>query len=158
MSEIKIISGGQAGVDRAALDAALELGLPVGGWCLRGRLCEDGALPERYPLSETRSTEFHVRTQRNVETSSATLILTRGTPTGGTRYAVEMASTMRRPVLVLDLTRPDGDPAELIAAWLLDVNPRVLNVSGPREAGAPGISAEAHRVIAEALRIAGFAS
>ncbi len=149
---LKVISGGQAGVDRAALDAAMELGLPVGGWCLRGRLCEDGMVPDRYPLWETRSSEFHVRTQRNVESSTATLILTRGTPTGGTRYAVEIATSMRRPLLVLDLTRPDRDPVEQVVEWLEEVQPRVLNVSGPRESGAPGIAMEARRVLEDALR------
>jgi hypothetical protein len=157
-ASLKIISGGQVGVDRAALDAAIELGLPVGGWCLRGRLCEDGTVPEQYPLWETRSSELHVRTQRNVESSTATLVMTRGTPTGGTRYAVEIASSMRRPLLVLDLTRPDGDPVELVVSWLRDVQPRVLNVCGPREAGAPGIASESRRILADALRIAGYAS
>jgi hypothetical protein len=156
-SELKIISGGQTGVDRAALDVAMELGLPVGGWCPRGRLSEDGAIPEQYPLTETRSPEFHVRTQRNVEASSATLVLTRGAPTGGTRFTVEVAQSMRRPVLVVDLMRPGDDPIQLVSRWLAEIQPRVLNVAGPRESGAPGIAAETWRILRESLYRAGFA-
>ena len=140
---LKVISGGQSGVDRAALDVALSLGLPAGGWCPSGRKSEDGVIPEHYPLAETRSAEFHVRTQRNVETSSATLVLTRGTPTGGTRFAIEFARNLRRPVLVVDLSDRTRDPIELIVRWLAETNPRVLNVAGPRESTTPGIYDEA---------------
>jgi hypothetical protein len=156
-SSLKLISGGQSGVDRAALDVALSLGLPAGGWCPSGRRSEDGLIPEHYPLQETRSAEFHVRTQRNVETSSATLVLTRGTPTGGTRFAIEFCRTLRRPVLVVDLFDRAQDPAEKIVRFLAEVEPRVLNVCGPRESFAPGIGAEAQRVLSRALTTAGYA-
>lgn len=82
-SLLKIISGGQTGVDRAALDVALELGLPCGGWCPRGRRAEDGVIAERYPLTETRSARYAVRTVRNVRAADGTLVLTRGQPSGG---------------------------------------------------------------------------
>jgi len=144
-------------VDRAALDVAMTLGLPVGGWCPRGRRADDGTIPEKYPLVETRSADLHVRTQRNVETSSASLVFTRGAPTGGTRFTVEVATSMRRPLLVVDLTDRSIDPVEKITDWLLDVEPRVLNVAGPRESGAPGIGAETSAILAEALRNAGLA-
>ncbi|MCC7381712.1 MAG: putative molybdenum carrier protein [Deltaproteobacteria bacterium] len=153
---LKIISGGQTGVDRAALDVALALGLQAGGWCPKDRRCEDGTIPEHYPLTETRSPEFHVRTQRNVEASSATLVLTRGAPTGGTRYAVEVAQSMRRPTLVVDLLRSSADHIEMVAKWLAEIQPRVLNVAGPRESGAPGIARETWRILTEALRQAGY--
>lgn len=153
---IKVISGGQTGVDRAALDVAMTFGLPAGGWCPRGRAAEDGVIPPKYPLTETRSPELHVRTQRNVETSSATLVLTRGSPTGGTRYTVEVACSMRRPILVVDLGDPSVDASSAVADWLRDVKPRVLNVAGPRESGAPGISEQASRVLAQALKRAGI--
>ena len=80
----KIVSGGQTGVDRAALDVALELGIPCGGWCPRGRRAEDGALSARYPLMETPSDDYVQRTTWNIRDSDGTLILTRGEPTGGT--------------------------------------------------------------------------
>ena len=72
----KIISGGQTGVDRAALDLALEFGIPCGGWCPRGRRAEDGPINTRYPLTETSSTDYGVKTKRNVKESDGTLILT----------------------------------------------------------------------------------
>ena len=150
-TSLKVISGGQSGVDRAALDVALSLGLPAGGWCPQGRKSEDGLIPDHYPLHETRSAEFHVRTQRNVETSSATLVLTRGTPTGGTRFAIEFARNLRRPVLVVDLIDRTRDPVESIVGWLAETAPRVLNVAGPRESFAPGIGVEASRVLTAAL-------
>src|SRR5687767_11266307 len=134
---MKIISGGQTGVDRAALDVGLELGLDIGGWCPRGRWAEDGLIPERYPLMETRSPEVHVRTQRNVECSSATLVLTRGSPMGGTRLTVELAQSMRRPLLIVDLSDTRTDGGRTIAEWLRRVEPQILNVAGPRESGAP---------------------
>ncbi|MFO0722336.1 MAG: putative molybdenum carrier protein [Myxococcota bacterium] len=152
---MKIISGGQTGVDRAALDVAMGLGLAAGGWCPAGRRSEDGVIPDHYPLVETRSSEFHVRTQRNVETSSATLVFTRGAPTGGTRYTVEVAQSMRRPCLVIDVSRRGGDHVSTVADWLRLVGPRVLNVAGPRESGAPGIGAETTRILTEALVRAG---
>ena len=71
----KIVSGGQSGVDRAALDFALENKIPCGGWCPKGRLAEDGRIHHRYPLRETSSTDYRVRTQANVEDSDGTLIL-----------------------------------------------------------------------------------
>ena len=80
----RIVSGGQTGVDRAALDAALELGIAHGGWCPRGRLAEDGPIADRYGLRETASSDYAVRTEQNVVDSDATLILHRGPLTGGT--------------------------------------------------------------------------
>ena len=150
-SAIKIISGGQTGVDRAALDVALDLGIPVGGWCPRGRWAEDGPIPERYPLVETRSRDVNVRTQRNVECSTATLVLTRGSPMGGTRFTVEFAQTLRRPLLVVDLSQGSGDPVDQIAQWIEQVRPAVLNIAGPRESGAPGISEQAAQVLSAVL-------
>lgn len=148
---IKIISGGQTGVDRAALDVALNMGIPVGGWCPRGRWAEDGPIPERYPLVETRSRDVNVRTQRNVECSTATLVLTRGSPMGGTRFTVEFAQTLRRPLLVVDLSQDGSDPVDQIAHWIEEVRPAVLNVAGPRESGAPGISQQAAQVLSAVL-------
>jgi hypothetical protein len=147
----KVVSGGQTGVDRAALDVALELEIEIGGWCPRGRWAEDGPIPDRYPLFETRSPDVHVRTQRNVETSSATLVLSRGAPMGGTRYTVDIANTMRRPLLVVDLNDSSRDHATEIATWLDTVRPGVLNVAGPRETGAPGVTEQAKWLLTKAF-------
>jgi hypothetical protein len=137
----RVVSGGQTGVDRAALDAAAELGVESGGWCPRGRRAEDGAIPAAYPLEETPSAAYPERTSWNVRDSDATLILTRGRPRGGTALTVSLARRAGKPVLVVDLGRsPD---AEEVRAWLRGNRVGVLNVAGPRESEAPGIHDEA---------------
>lgn len=142
---IKIVSGGQTGVDRAALDVALELGLACGGWCPRGRCAEDGAIIPRYALRETPSEEYAQRTEWNVRDSDGTLLLTRGVPTGGTALTLEYARQLDRPYLIVDLEQPPDVPA--IRAWLRASSIRVLNVAGPRESKQPGIHAQAARLL-----------
>jgi len=137
----KVVSGGQTGVDRAALDVALELGLPRGGWCPRGRHAEDGPLDARYPLIETPSDDYAQRTAWNVRDSDATLILTRGAPSGGTALTLEVAERLGRPVRAVDLETSSEPRA--VAAWVEQAAVRVLNVAGPRESGMPGIYADA---------------
>jgi len=137
----KVVSGGQTGVDRAALDVALELGMPCGGWCPRGRLAEDGPLDRRYPLSETPATDNAVRTEWNVRDSDATLILDRGPLEGGTRLTGRIAERLRRPSRVVDLDTATG--IEGIAVWIEAQGIEVLNLAGPRESGRPGIQADA---------------
>ena len=90
----RIVSGGQTGVDRAALDVGLAWGLPIGGWCPRGRTAEDGPIPARYPLRETESAKYDVRTRRNVRDSDGTLILTARRPRG--RYGVDCCTPPRK--------------------------------------------------------------
>ena len=101
---MKIISGGQTGVDRGALDAAIALDIPHGGSCPKGRLAEDGRIPDRYLLTETDSREYFVRTERNILDSDATLILCHGHISGGTEFTLRMAEQHGRPVKVVDLT------------------------------------------------------
>src|SRR5262245_708888 len=133
----KIVSGGQTGVDRAALDVALELGLPCGGWCPRGRRAEDGPLDACYPLSETPWHGYPQRTEWNVRDSDGTLVLTRGAADRGTALTVELAGRYGRPCLVLDLGE-QPDP-ETVRTWAEGHGVRVLNVAGPRERSCPGI-------------------
>lgn len=137
----KIVSGGQTGVDRAALDVAIELGIPHGGWCPRGRLAEDGPIDDRYRLRETASPEYTVRTQRNVLHSDATLILCRGRPSGGTELTRRVAKEHSKPCLVVDL----GIAVDLttVRDWIKEQRVRVLNVAGPRESQNPGIGQQA---------------
>jgi hypothetical protein len=137
----RIVSGGQTGVDRAALDVALQIGIPCGGWCPRGRRAEDGAIPDSYPLRETPSTAYPQRTEWNVRDSDGTLILTRGRLTGGTALTVRLARRAGRPVLVVKLGRRP-EPGE-VAAWIGRQGIATLNVAGPREGDNPGIAAEA---------------
>jgi hypothetical protein len=133
----KIVSGGQTGVDRAALDAAIELGIAHGGWCPSGRRAEDGAIPARYRLEETGSTDYATRTERNVVDSDATLILYRGRLSGGTELTRQLARQHGKPCLVVDLERPPS--TQEVRSWLADERPKVLNVAGPRESQNPGI-------------------
>lgn len=147
---VRVVSGGQTGVDRAALDVAITLGLPIGGWCPLGPRAEDGSLPERYPLRETPSVDDAERTAWNVRDSDATLILHRGSMTGGTRLTAELARRLGKPLLARDLLAPIDVPA--IADWLVANHVRVLNCAGPRESGAPGIGEESQRIFGEVFR------
>ena len=139
----RLVSGGQTGVDRAALDAAIELGIPCGGWCPHGRKAEDGTIPDRYPLIETWSSDYSQRTCWNVRDSDATLILAWGELTGGTRLTADECRKVGKPYVVVDLTG-DVDIAE--AAWTARdciaenvAGDGTLNVAGPRESEAPGV-------------------
>jgi hypothetical protein len=140
-TSIKIISGGQTGVDRAALDIAFELGLPCGGWCPKGRAAEDGVIPPHYPLIETTSDRYALRTEWNVRDSDGTLIVTRGQPTGGTAFTVDVTERLKKPCLIADLD--DQSAPDTVATWLAGNQIRVLNVAGPRESTCPGIHAQA---------------
>jgi hypothetical protein len=147
----RIISGGQTGVDRAALDVAMEMGIECGGWCPAGRHADDGRIPERYPLKETADMDHTVRTENNVRDSDGTLTLYRGSLQGGTAYAVAMARHFRRPVLAVNLDEPPD--VHDIADWIDDNNIRVLHIAGQRESSSPGIYEAARRLIREILKI-----
>jgi hypothetical protein len=146
---VKIVSGGQTGVDRAALDVALQLGLDCGGWCPKGRRAEDGHIGAHYPLRETPSTDYAQRTEWNVRDSDATLVLTRGSPTEGTALTIQIAARLRKSCLIVDLARePDVRQA---AEWLLLYQIRTFNVAGPRESKCPGIYAQAGEYLARLI-------
>lgn len=138
---LHVRSGGQTGVDRAALDAARAAGLPTRGWCPAGRWAEDGPIPTRYPLRETPTADPAERTRRNVHDADATLVLARGPLAGGTALTAATARALGRPLLVVDLDRAP-DP-EAVRRWLRAHGVRDLNVAGPRESEAPGIYAAA---------------
>ena len=149
----RIVSGGQTGVDRAALDVALELGIEIGGWLPRGRRAEDGRVPDRYRgLVETDSEAYACRTEWNVRDSDATVILVLGVLSGGSKLTAEFASSLGKPLLTLDLERCTEDEAGArLRDWLSEKQTRVLNVAGPRASGAPEIGAAAVRVLRAAL-------
>lgn len=149
MSVRRIVSGGQTGVDRGALDAAIELGLEHGGWCPRGRRAEDGPIPDRYRLQENDSTHYAARTERNVLESDATLILTAGKLSGGTRLTRDLARRHAKPCLVV---RIDQELLfSLVYDWLAEHQVEVLNVAGPRESQTPGIQAQAREFLLRLL-------
>lgn len=151
----RLISGGQTGVDRLALDTARSLGIAVGGWCPKGRRAEDGTIPPDYELREAQSELYQERTRLNVRDSDATLILCRGAPQGGTLLTLDLARGLKRPCLLLDLLQ--AADADLIAAgrtWLWNLQPVTLNVAGPR-AGELGVEAERVKLILAACLTAG---
>ena len=115
---LTIISGGQTGVDRAALDAALGGGIPIEGWCPRGRIAEDGVLPERYSLKETPSAKYPERTEWNVRDSEGTLLLPYGRLLGGTGLTAKLAKKHGKPTLRIDIAvLPSMTRARLKSIW-----------------------------------------
>lgn len=146
----KIVSGGQTGVDRGALDAAIFLGLAHGGWCPLGRLAEDGCVPQHYQLRETESAKYPVRTERNVVDSDGTLILFDQELQGGTSLTLRLAEQHAKPVLSVDLAEPRPD-AEIIG-WLKDHDIAVLNVAGPRESSKLGVADAAREFLVSLFR------
>jgi hypothetical protein len=138
---LRIVSGGQTGVDRAALDVALELGLPCGGWCPAGRCAEDGIIPARYPLRETPSPDPAQRTEWNVRDSDATLLLAGTGPSAGTELTRALARRLHRPLYTFHAESPHD--AGAFRRWLQVYRVRTLNVAGPRESESPGIYAAA---------------
>lgn len=136
----KIVSGGQTGVDRAALDVAIKLGIPHGGWAPKGRLAEDGPIPESYQMRETSTAVYSERTEKNVIDSDGTLIISRGDLTGGSETTREMAIQHERPWLHIDLSQtPAFLSAVRIVEWLNAHRIRILNVAGPRASKDPRI-------------------
>jgi len=145
----KVISGGQTGVDRAGLDAALNAGIPIGGYCPRGRLAEDGVIPEQYPLIELESPESYYRTEKNVIESDGTLILNKGMLSEGTRLTYDFTVKYGRPSLIIQLDAEQIIKPAHVIRWLDGQYISVLNVAGPRESKHPGIHADAYRYITD---------
>ena len=138
---LKIVSGGQTGVDRAALDWALANGAACGGWCPLGRLAEDGIIDLRYPLRETPETDPAQRTEWNVRDSDGTLIVSLAKRlVGGTRLTEVLAERLAKPHLVLAKT--DGDlstQVEALRRFIAENSIQVLNIAGPRASGEPSV-------------------
>ena len=141
----KVVSGGQTGVDRAALDAGLKWCLPIGGWCPLGRRAEDGSIPDRYPLKETASSDYAERTKKNVMDSDGTLILNKGVLNGGTALTLQLAKDLKKPYLYFSLEHPIS--LKEINQWIINQNIQVLNVAGPRESKFPGIYRETKKFL-----------
>jgi hypothetical protein len=130
---VKIISGGQTGVDRAALDVALRHGIESGGWCPTGRLDEFGTIPDRYPIQELQSGGFTERTLQNVKDSDGTVIIYPGKFSGGTKQTVKFCVEQRRPHELIDASNISiEEAAQLIADFVRKNKVDILNVAGPR--------------------------
>ena len=149
----KIVSGGQTGADRAALDSAIAHDIPHAGWCPSGRLSEDGVISPRYRLRETPAAGYAQRTEWNVRDSDGTVIFSLAPLlTGGSLATAEFARRLGRPCL--HLSREAGDGAELgrrLAAFLRRHRIKVLNVAGPRASVEPEIGAFVKQVLARVL-------
>lgn len=134
----KIISGGQTGVDRGALDAALAADFHCGGWCPPGRPAEDGVIPNRYPLIEMPGGSYRQRTIKNVMDSDGTLIIYFSELQTGTKLTAETCIRKNKPYLLIDAAAvPVNQAIELAARFIEDQNISVLNVAGPRATKAP---------------------
>lgn len=151
--QLKIISGGQTGADRAALDFALERSIECGGWCPRGRIAEDGTIPAKYPLQEMPSAEYPPRTKKNVEEADATVVFDAPgkKPSRGTQLTVRCCREAGKPYVVLTGFPDVETDAAKLAAFLAQTKPETLNVAGNRESGTPGIYAHVLAVLAIAL-------
>jgi hypothetical protein len=143
VDSITIISGGQTGADRAALDVAIANGIPHGGWCPRGRMAEDGPIDGRYRLRETPSANYAQRTRRNIRDSDATVVFsTRHEISGGTGLTLDFARRIGKPVLHLVQGDPPAKLAhalETLTAFLIEHDVRTLNIAGPRASQEPRI-------------------
>lgn len=167
MELVKIMSSGQTGVDRAALDAALVAGFPCGGWCPAGRLAEDGEIPERYPLTALQESEvggagvraarkvaegYRARARMNVQDSDGTVILFGGALSGGTLLTRNLCVRERKPFIAVDARRLTAlRAADEVILFLEDHKTEVLNVAGPRASGWPAGYAFSLRVIGEVI-------
>ena len=150
----KIISGGQTGADRAALDVAIKLGIPHGGWIPKGRKTEDGTLPQKYKLQEMPTESYPARTEQNVINSDGTLIISRGKLSGGSDYTRKMTLRHHKQLLYVDLNNYEPfDAASLIASWIRMQNIQILNVAGPRASKDPEIYGDVVKILAQTIKI-----
>lgn len=151
---IKIISGGQTGVDRAALDVALTNGIPCGGWCPTGRLDEFGEIPDRYPVRELENGGFSERTLQNVKDSDGTVVIYPGELRGGTEQTVRFCVELKRPHEMIDASKlATQNGAKLIADFVRKNKIGILNIAGPRQSEWPEGYAYASRALNAFLKL-----
>jgi Circularly permutated YpsA SLOG family len=131
---VKLISGGQTGVDRAALDVALKHGIECGGWCPAGRLDEFGRIPDQHPVQELEGGGFGERTLQNVKDSDGTVVIYPGELGGGTEQTIRFCVKLQRPHELIDASKFSAqDAAKLITVFVRKHNIKTLNVAGPRQ-------------------------
>jgi hypothetical protein len=148
----KIISGGQTGADRAALDFAIDHGIPYGGCVPKGRKTEDGTLPLNYHLQEMPTSEYSKRTLQNVLDSDGTVIVSHGFLTGGSALTREFAIQHKKHWIHIDMKELSlKEAAERLASWLTEKEINVLNVAGPKAGKDPKIYEAVLRLLKETL-------
>jgi hypothetical protein len=158
MEQLKIISGGQTGVDRAALDVAIKFGIPYGGWCPSGRLAEDGTIPAQYLLQETKSSDYEERTLLNIRDAEGTLIIIPGDITqitDGTILTITAVKEQNKPFLILDLSQ-EIDLSKVMD-WIIENKIKILNIAGPRESQCEGIYNRSFLILEGLIAIASHA-
>ena len=162
----QLISGGQTGADRGGLEAALYCKVPHGGWCPKGRLAEDGPIPDKYLLQEMTTKDYLRRTEANVVDSDATVVFTYGLPSGGSLRTVEFARKHAKPYEQVDLLHTSRETAvKTLADWLggdgendyedyeaIPPGSCILNVAGSRESKAPDIELLVMQIMIDVLR------
>jgi len=155
----KVCSGGQTGSDQAGLDAAIEAGLPHGGWCPKGRRCEDGIIPEKYKLKETGSPNYLVRTKLNVTVADATIVFTFGPAKSGSLRTLQFARELSKPSLHVNLFSFNDDlHVQKIIDWLdaaFGGKAITLNVAGSRESSRPGIGSKVKDIMTKVIERVG---
>jgi len=160
---VKIISGGQTGGDRGGLDAAIKLGVPHGGWCPKGKIAEDGTVPEKYQLTECGAKAYLRRTELNVKDSDATLIFTPGKPTGGSKKTAQFAEKHGKPCLIINSEKEESANVTEIITWLKDMyntqtgdsivnDDCTLNIAGSRGSKAPELQEYVKNVMISVIR------
>jgi len=148
----RIISGGQTGADRAALDVAIELGIPHGGWVPRGGRAENGKLNSKYQLWEMSTVSYPKRTEKNILDSDGTLIISCGKLTGGSALTRKLARKHGRPWVHVDLDRVSlSDAAGIVRVWVEQNGIEILNVAGPRASKAPSIYNSTIKILQDVL-------
>ncbi len=144
----QIVSGGQTGADRAALDVAIKMNIPHGGWISKGRITEAGPLPEIYQLREMAASDYPSRTRRNILDSHGTVIISRGQLRGGSKLTQSFAQVKGKPNCHIDLLKQDTfEGAIILQSFILENQIRILNVAGPRASHDPGIYFEVKSII-----------
>jgi len=151
IKSLRIISGGQTGVDRAALDFALENKIDCFGWCPKERKAEDGIIPTIYPLKETEASGYESRTLKNVEESQGLLVFTDGEPDNGTILAIDHAEKQNKPIYIIHLSMNVEDQETGILDFLEDQQVTIVNIVGPRESNSPGIYRKTKSFLIELL-------
>jgi len=147
----RIISGAQTGADRGALNAAIVVGIPHGGWCPKGRKAEDGAIPDQYQVKETESANYQVRTEKNVLDADATVIIASYPLGPGTVLTLDLCLKHRRRVMIIQTGWSTPQAAVAICTFITENNVKVLNVAGSRESRCPGIQTFTGEVMTLAL-------
>ncbi len=151
ITSLRIISGGETGVDRAALDFALENQIDCFGWCPKGRKAEDGVIPNIYPLKEAATSGYEKRTLKNVEESQGLMVFVDGEPDNGTILAIDHAEKKNKPIYIIHLSMNVEDQETGILDFLEDQEVTIVNIVGPRESNNPGIYRKTKSFLEELL-------